>query len=497
MDFIQLLKDNIPGFNVAEFNSEWEVGTVESDEESSSSSSENETEDEEDDESDTSDVLDECIAGDAADAIDGMTPVDAMLSEFDNCKCPKPDSSWKCLQNIPRSLLSKLTKQFHDKNTKVRRETKRSYVSGLLHTLLRISSDVTDSSGNPLPGQIRRSAGNFITSYYLYTKKVCKNGFMYALQISQKLIENILYTLETEEDLGLAKEEYRNPRLNTGTKNMLTEIFLRKIAELRGTQSPSAVRSRKKGPNRPFIFLPRGTVKKELHEELVNCLDEAGLNITITRSWFYRVWKRNCNDIRILKRGSDYCDFCTKHLMDAKECEISKLAMDAHKALVAQERSNFVAQCNDPNVLHLSFDFAQSIQLPRFLRQPGSYYFKSGMNVRIFGVCCETKKTQMNYLIPEGFYPGSSRSSGKDPNLVLNLVFHYLEHYCTHKNIRFHADSCAGQKKNQFVFKFIIWLVICGRLDSATLSFLPPGHTKGIVDGNFGSGKSKANTMFR
>jgi len=87
----------------------------------------------------------------------------------------------------------------------------------------------------------------------------------------------------------------------------------------------------------------------------------------------------------------------------------------------------------------------------------------------------------MNYVIPEGCYPGQNRSSCKDPNFVISLLWHFLEHYNTKRNIRMHADSCAGQNKNQYVFYYLIWCVI---------SFMVPGHTKAIVDAFFGIIKS-------
>jgi len=96
----------------------------------------------------------------------------------------------------------------------------------------------------------------------------------------------------------------------------------------------------------------------------------------------------------------------------------------------------------------------------------------------------------MNYCIPEGSYPGQNRSSGKDPNFVISILWHFLQHYNTKRNIRMHADSCAGQNKNQYVFYFLIWCVIIGKLDSVVLSFMVPGHTKAIVDAFFGIIKS-------
>jgi len=217
---------------------------------------------------------------------------------------------------------------------------------------------------------------------------------------------------------------------------------------------------------------------------------ETSLALEIKKRYFYQIWKRKCRHIKIMQNGSDYCDYCTKYLADAKDDEGLRLLLEQHRALARQERENYLSQFSDTEVPHYTFDFAQSIHLPFLLRQPGSYYFRKGLLVRLFGICCETTKTQINYSIPEGSYPGENRSSGKDPNFVISILWHFLEHYNTKRNIRMHADSCAGQNKNQYVFHFLIWCVVIGKLDSVVLSFMLPGHTKAFVDAFFGIIKS-------
>jgi len=164
-----------------------------------------------------------------------------------------------------------------------------------------------------------------------------------------------------------------------------------------------------------------------------------------------------------------------------------------HRAKAKLEREYYKEQCGG-EVPHFTFDFAQSIHLPFFLRQPGSYYFKIGLVVRIFGVACETEKKQKNYLIPEGAYPCVDRKGGKGCNFVISLLHHFFETYTSDIDIStmtLHADSCGGQNKNQFVFYYLIWRVICGLNDSIELSFMVPGHTKCVADQNFGHLKRK------
>ena len=67
-------------------------------------------------------------------------------------------------------------------------------------------------------------------------------------------------------------------------------------------------------------------------------------------------------------------------------------------------------------------DFSLSISIPLFHRQPGSYFFKIGLGVRIFGINRETTNTQVNFVLPEGCYRALKRGTGKWPNLLISLL---------------------------------------------------------------------------
>ena len=43
-----------------------------------------------------------------------------------------------------------------------------------------------------------------------------------------------------------------------------------------------------------------------------------------------------------------------------------------------------------------------------------------------------------------------------------------------------------GQNKNRYVVGYLVWRVLSGLNSSITLSFMRVGHTRCIVDGNFG-----------
>ena len=95
--------------------------------------------------------------------------------------------------------------------------------------------------------------------------------------------------------------------------------------------------------------------------------------------------------------------------------------------------------------MHYSYDFAQHVNFPFDAQQTGPAYFKTARKCGIFGVTCDGKAEQVNYLINEAENPG------KGADCTLSLVHHYLENYgCAEDNLVLHADNCTRQNKLQF-----------------------------------------------
>ena len=265
-------------------------------------------------------------------------------------------------------------------------------------------------------------------------------------------------------------------------KSQYVVTFLRQHAEIQGIK-PADVRHMKK------IFLPRGTKKLDVYREFVMSVEETDVVERFSFKYFCHVWKTKCNHIQILQNGSDFCDTCTSIFAKKTLTTEDRQKYDVHRALARKERAYYSQQCHDTTITHITFDYAQSVHVPFFLRQPGSYYFKVGLVVRIFGIHCETTKKQMNYLLPEGCYPADHRRGGKGSNVVISLLHHYLQTYLEsndQKQLKFHADSCGGQNKNKYVFYYMLWRVIMGLNDRLELSFMLPGHTKSAPDAGFG-----------
>ena len=237
-----------------------------------------------------------------------------------------------------------------------------------------------------------------------------------------------------------------------------------------------------------------------LWEKLEKELEEDGSGIivpNVTYRNFCKVFSAYPY-LQINTGKTDYCDFCfvidseiTYEMNDViksnKEVSLARHKEDAHR-----ERVEYHRQINS-GIPHISFDMAASVPIPRLQTQVGPLYFKCEWKVRVFGVCEETKKHQVNYLLPEGTYPQKTAKGGKGPNLILSLLNHFLNgpNAPVGRILLIHADSCAGQNKNQYVFNYIIILVFLGVKDEIMMSFMIPGHTKFPPDGYFGNAKRK------
>ena len=112
--------------------------------------------------------------------------------------------------------------------------------------------------------------------------------------------------------------------------------------------------------------------------------------------------------------------------------------------------------------------------------------------IQIFGIACEPKPQQVNYLTDEHQTIGKDSSKSHGPNSVLSMLHHHLENYGSENlHLGLHADNCCGQNKNRSVITYLAWRVIVGLNKSIGLAFMRVGHTRCFVDGGFGFIKMK------
>ena len=82
---------------------------------------------------------------------------------------------------------------------------------------------------------------------------------------------------------------------------------------------------------------------------------------------------------------------------------------------------------------------------------------------------------------------GTNGSKAHGANAVISMLHHYFDIHSAHEGkCHLHADNCVGQNKNRYLIGYLTWRVITGLHKHIILSFMRVGHTRCMVDGNFG-----------
>ena len=136
-----------------------------------------------------------------------------------------------------------------------------------------------------------------------------------------------------------------------------------------------------------------------------------------------------------------------------------------------------------PELTHLTFDFAQPVELPYHFRQMGPLYFKDVFRCQLFGKSDTGRKGQTNYMFHEGVCIGAGGKHAHGPNAVVSILTKLPRN---ERSFHLHADSCFGQNKNKTVLAYLSWFVGNKIFDSVELSFMKVGHTRCVGDGRFG-----------
>lgn len=79
-----------------------------------------------------------------------------------------------------------------------------------------------------------------------------------------------------------------------------------------------------------------------------------------------------------------------------------------------------------PQYAHYTFDFAEQVHIPHHSRQVGPIYFKVCRKIQLFGICCDSDRKQINYLIDEDNSIGYNGASTHGPNSDISMLDHYF-----------------------------------------------------------------------
>ncbi|GAU89828.1 hypothetical protein RvY_02332 [Ramazzottius varieornatus] len=229
----------------------------------------------------------------------------------------------------------------------------------------------------------------------------------------------------------------------------------------------------------------------------------------------YNIWDKYAPHIKIRRAHTDMCTVCDKLISriyrgprDDTGKQAAKAQWEAHLQHAAEQGARYKErvlmsklqyQNLDPAtktfspidgqsaVRVISFDFAQSVEVPHHTDQAGAIYFKTPLAIHVFGLVDESNSLAYYFFTNETNCIGPDGTSSHGPNDVLSMLDFFLKQSDNgERNLCIYADNCTGQNKNRFTMGYLAHLIKTGRHDTIQMHFLPPGHTKFSPDTFFG-----------
>jgi len=313
---------------------------------------------------------------------------------------------------------------------------------------------------------------------------IAVSGFSFGAHKKYLRIARKFDVAPTRENRGGARIHQRSDKVR---------VFLRFYADSNGRPNPSARGSRE---GQPVVFLDITATRTAIYKEYT--LAAAAVNILkVSQNLFCKIWAADFPWLRIATKKTDFCNMCTT--LTYGESENADL-LRRHLERARATRIYIQACINLSGTAltaHLTFDYAQNMRLPWFFNQPKAAFFHAGAIVDFFAVADDALLKIWLFILAETQWPG-----GKDANSICSMLLHRLLHDTAMLSVKvlyLQADNCCGQNKNQFVFKFLAWLVVAAprlqlQLERIEINFGIAGHTKNFCDAAFGLVKRKLKT---
>ena len=412
----------------------------------------------------------------------------------------KLSAGCSCSENCFSQFTASEVFSFHLSLCEMNKIEKEMLILGKLHVFSR-TIDSTEHARQVKLGKRKR-----VTCDYAFDHRhVCKSGFLLLHSIGTKQLKNLQKHLR--ENGPVPREHGLTSRVPVTTYpyEVVSDAvyFIRNHATIYGIPQPAARSGRAETPP---IYLPASQNYKIVHAKYVEACQAKDPHFRFLQyKSFISVWKRCLPDIVFMTPRFDVCAKCELfrfQLRDAvhenDKVKVSK-EFSEHVELAQQEREYYISLSKKseseysqnsetpPEFAHYTFDFAEQVFIPHHARQVGPLYFKVCRKIQLFGVCCDSNRKQINYLIDEDNSIGPNGKKTHGPNSVISMLDHYLtKHGLQESKCHFHCDNCVGQNKNNFVIGYLAWRVITGKHQDVTLSFMRVGHTRCLVDGHFG-----------
>jgi len=292
---------------------------------------------------------------------------------------------------------------------------------------------------------------------------ICRNTYQALVEVGHTYLDNIIkhlkeYGLE-ERIHGNTGKVPKNMKRVEINYDLACEIynFLKNYADIYGLPSPGQNFNK---ISMPIIFLLTSysylSVYRDYVQAYKNEYEEE--KRVIAESTFCKTWKVLIPSLQFMSPKSDLCENCEMMKLDIQHIteHKKKLAVTekylAHLNHAKQERDyyNTNIKCavedgkRNPNSIgsqisfksfegsaHITYDWAQNVQVPYSPQQIGSLFFRSPRKVHLFGVCNTGNfphTEQTNYVIDEGEMPDDGKQ-GKSVNCTISLVWHAIQKY--------------------------------------------------------------------
>lgn len=306
-------------------------------------------------------------------------------------------------------------------------------------------------------------------------------GFSPGLQCS---VKNTAKSTSSPASIAMPREIRRD------TMRDIIARFLRNLAEELGDVMP----------HRNYTNIPETTRLQTFQRFIEYVLkNQQQLNRNIpTKSYFYKVWKSDCPDIRTRRHhGFAVCSRCEMLRSDLKANQgntertnaISR-QLRAHINMMRAEREGYKRRCelaiqNPRKYCSIILDGAdqKNYGLPHFMNSTKSDKGHK-LKVKCVGVLEHRKEKKLTlFPMTEEFQTGANHvieaahltldQRAKDSGGVLPEIL-FVQ-----------ADNCTRENKNKYFMAYFEMLVALGVFETVEISFLPVGHTHTDIDQAF------------
>lgn len=310
-------------------------------------------------------------------------------------------------------------------------------------------------------------------------REVCKNAFCGLYGVSQERVKRIRLLLQA----GRTPEDKRGKQRSGNALNPLETIsVIEHISSFPTKQTHYGTREHN--------YLDSELNVRKMHSLFL----EKHPTSKVKYEYYNTIFKQNFN-LSFGRSQVDVCNECETLSLKLKNKSLNDTAkrVAAAELLVHKRRSKKFYNTlklskelckTQDNVLSISFDYMQNLQLPRSPAQ--DLFYLSQLSVSVFGVHNMKTDSAVFFMYHEG-------QAKKSPNEVCSFLLQYINSYVDDNITTLHlfCDNCPGQNKNHVVLRFCSALVVSGRFQKIEIFFPIRGHSFLPSDRDFGLIKRK------